>query len=105
MILTIAWIVMVVALIAVFYALARFSEELGEALHIRPYYRSYYAASLFLLIGIHLRLLGVAVSYLTFGGVRWHEALVAIGVTIALTTTIIYWGWLISARQKKNSNV
>ncbi len=91
---------MVVALMAAFYALARFSEELGEALHIRPYYRSYYAASLFLFIGIPIRLLGVALPDLVFGCVRWHEALVAIGVTIALTTTIIYWGWLINARRK-----
>ena len=90
MISAIAWSVVVVALMSVFYALARFSEELGEALRIRPYYISYYAASLFLFIGIQLRLLGV----------HWHEALVAIGVTIALITTIIYWGWLLSDHQK-----
>jgi predicted tellurium resistance membrane protein TerC len=100
MISAIMWAVVVVALISVFYALARFSEELGEALRIRPYYISYYAASLLLFIGIQMRLLGTVAPDLAFKYVRWHEALVAIGVTIALITTIIYWGWLLSAHRK-----
>jgi len=100
MISAIMWAVMVVALMSVFYALARFSEELGEALRIRPYYISYYAASLFLFIGIQMRLLGTVAPDLALKYVNWHEALVAIGVTIALITTIIYWGWLISSPRK-----
>lgn len=100
MISVIVWAVVVVALISVFYVLARFSEELGEALRIRPYYISYYAASLLLFIGIQMRLLGIVAPDLAFKYVHWHEALVAIGVTIALITTIIYWGWLLSAHRK-----
>jgi len=96
----IAWAVVVVALMAVFYALARFSEELGEALHIRPYYISYYAASLFLFIGIQIRLLGTVAPDLAFKYVHWNEAFMAIGVTIALITTTIYWGWLLSDHRK-----
>ncbi len=96
MISAIIWAVVVVALIAAFYALARFSEELGEALRIRPYYISYYAASLFLFIGIQAKLLGAVAPDLAFKYVHWQETLVAIGVTIALITTIIYWGWLLS---------
>ena len=94
------WAVVVVVLMAAFYALARFSEELGEALRIRPYYISYYAASLFLFIGIQLRLLGAVAPNLAFKYAHWYEALVAIGVTIALITTIIYWGWLLSDHRK-----
>ena len=100
MISAIAWSVVVVALMSVFYALARFSEELGEALRIKPYYRSYYAASLFLFIGIQMRLLGAVAPDLAFKYVHWQEVLVATGVTIALITTIIYWGWLLSDHQK-----
>ena len=100
MISAIIWAVVVVALIAAFYALARFSEELGEALRIKPYYISYYAASLFLFIGIQMRLLGAVAPDLAFKYVHWHEALMAIGVTIALITTIIYWGWLLSSPRK-----
>ncbi|MEA1894324.1 MAG: hypothetical protein U9N36_03795 [Euryarchaeota archaeon] len=96
----IAWVIVVVSLMAVFYALARFSEELGEALRIRPYYISYYVASLFLFIGIQMRLLGAVAPDLAFKYAHWNEALVAIGVTIALITTIIYWSWLLSDRQK-----
>ncbi len=94
------WAVVVVVLMAAFYALARFSEELGEAMRIKPYYISYYAASLFLFIGIQMRLLGTVAPDIALKYVHWHEALVAIGVTIALITTIIYWGWLLSAHQK-----
>jgi predicted tellurium resistance membrane protein TerC len=100
MISAIMWAVVVVALMSVFYELARFSEELGEALRIRPYYISYYAASLFLFIGIQMRLLGTVAPDIALKYVNWHEALVAIGVTIALITTIIYWGWLISSPRK-----
>ncbi|RLG30872.1 hypothetical protein DRO03_03015 [Methanosarcinales archaeon] len=96
----IAWAVVVVALMVVFYVLARFSEELGEALRIRPYYISYYAASLFLFIGIQMRLLSAVATDLAFKYAYWHVALVAIGVTIALITTIIYWGWLLSDYHK-----
>ncbi len=96
----IMWAVVVVVLMAAFYVLARFSEELGEALRIKPYYISYYAASLFLFIGIQMRLLGAVAPDLAFKYVHWHEALVAIGVTIALITTIIYWGWLLSSPRK-----
>ena len=96
----ITWVVVVVALMAAFYALARFSEELGEALRIRPYYISYYAASLLLFIGIQVRLLGSVAPDLAFKYVHWHEAFMAIGVTLALITTIIYWGWLLSSPQK-----
>ncbi len=94
------WAVVVVVLMSVFYALARFSEELGEALRIRPYYISYYAASLFLFISIQMRLLGAVAPDLALKYAHWHEALVAIGVTIALVTTIIYWGWLLSDHRK-----
>jgi predicted tellurium resistance membrane protein TerC len=100
MISAIMWAVVVVALMAVFYALARFSEELGEALRIKPYYISYYAASLLLFIGIQMRLLGTVAPDVALKYVHWHEALVAIGVTIALITTTIYWGWLLSDHQK-----
>jgi len=100
MISAIMWAVVVVVLMAAFYALARFSEELGEAMRIKPYYISYYAASLFLFIGIQMRLLGTVAPDIALKYVHWHEALVAIGVTIALITTIIYWGWLLSSHQK-----
>ena len=100
MISAIMWAVVVVVLMAAFYALARFSEELGEAMRIKPYYISYYAASLFLFIGIQMRLLGTVAPDIALKYVHWHEALVAIGVTIALITTIIYWGWLLSAHRK-----
>ncbi len=96
----ILWAVVVVALMVAFYALARFSEELGEALRIRPYYISYYAASLFLFIGIQMGLLGAVAPDLAFKYAHWHETLFAIGVTLALITTIIYWGWLLSAHRK-----
>ena len=38
MISAIMWAVVVVVLMAAFYALARFSEELGEPMRIKPYY-------------------------------------------------------------------
>ncbi|KAF5416126.1 MAG: hypothetical protein C5S48_03835 [Candidatus Methanogaster sp.] len=100
MISAIMWAVVVVALMVAFYALARFSEELGEALRIRSYYLLYYAALLFLFIGIQMRLLGTVAPNLAFKYIYWHEAIVAIGVMIALITTIVYWGWLLSDHRK-----
>jgi len=57
MISAIMWAIVMASLIYVFYALARFSEELGEALHLRPYYTLYHLASVLLFVCIQLKFL------------------------------------------------
>jgi len=57
MISAIMWAIMMASLIYIFHALARFSEELGEALHLRSYYALYHLTSPYLSMNIQLKFL------------------------------------------------
>ncbi|KAF5411744.1 MAG: hypothetical protein U9N46_01930 [Euryarchaeota archaeon] len=89
------WAVVGISLIFVLYTLARFSEKLGCALHMKPYYLVYYVASLFIFIDVQIMLWSVLVPEVTIAASQWCNALTAIGMTLALTTTVKYWGWLL----------
>jgi len=91
------WAIVSVSLMSAFYALAQFSERLGEALHLKPYYVSYYVASLLLFIGIQTKLLSELVPGIAPGYAHWFGVLTATGMTIALLTTVSYWSWLLKA--------
>lgn len=95
MITAVMWAVVIVSLMFTFYTLAQFSERLGKALHLKPYYILYYAASLLLFIGIQTELLSEMVPGLAAGYAHWFGILTATGMTVALLTTVGYWGWLI----------
>lgn len=97
MIAAVMWAMVIVSLMFTFYTLAQFSERLGEALHLEPYYILYYVASLLLFIGIQTELLSEMVPGPAAGYAHWFGILTAIGMTVALMTTVRYWGWLIRA--------
>lgn len=94
------------SLLALLFILAKLSERFGSVVKMKPYYRGYYVALLFLLVGYltHLIRAGANINpqnipetlnqpwflFLTF-----HLPL-TIGVTISLVITWIYWRWLVT---------
>ena len=94
------------SLLLLFYILAKLSERFGSVIKMRPLYRYYYAAVLFLGAGYISHSL-LAVAYLTPESVpawltsSWftflaHYLSLALGVTIGLITTWRYWSWLVA---------
>lgn len=90
----ILWAAVIIPLLFVFYALAQFSEKLGEALHLKPYHTLYYLASLLLFVSVQMKLLSVISPDIAAISVHLCEVLIASGMTIALMITVRYWGWL-----------
>lgn len=91
-----------------FYILARLSERFGSVIKMRPQYRYYYVALVFLLVGWIAQLLVIAADLMpttlqTWLHSSWFVLLVyyvpvAIGVTIGLVVTWRYWSWLVVER-------
>jgi hypothetical protein len=98
----------IVAVIFLFFILARLSEKLGAVTRMPPYYRWFWIGMGFLGIALIAQLAYISVSlteqpshWLLSGSlfylVTYHVPL-AIGVTIGLVVTWRYWGWLLTER-------
>jgi len=73
--------------------MAKLSERMGEAMQIKPYFYLYYAGILFFVFA-----LGYSVFHGTEDSAIVHlvsNLLFAIGMTLGLTATVKYWGWLL----------
>jgi hypothetical protein len=92
----------------ILYILAKLSERFGSVIKMRPRYRFYYIALIFLAIGWIAQLLVLATD-LTPATVQswlnspWFLLLayylpLTIGVTIGLVITWRYWSWLVVER-------
>ncbi len=96
----------VLSLVILFYILAKLSERFGSIIRMKPLYRYYYVALIFLIIGCITQLV-VAQATLTpqnvsiwfvdpwFLFAAYHLPL-TIAVTIGLIVTWRYWSWLIT---------
>lgn len=96
------------AVLVVFYILARLSERFGSVIKMRPRYRYYHVALIFLFIG-WIAQLSIAMADLAPVKVQywlnspWFLLLAyflpfAVGVTIGLVVTWSYWSWLVAER-------
>lgn len=93
------------SILVLFYILAKLSERFGAVIKMRPRYRYYYLALVFLSIGWIAQLLVMAVNLLPANIQNWFDSSwflllayylpVTIGVTIGLVITWRYWSWLI----------
>lgn len=64
-------------------------------MRLKPYYYAYYASILFMASGVLNMLLYPITGIGSDMAILISNLLMAIGMTIALLTTIKYWGWLI----------
>jgi len=96
------------SVLILFYILAKLSERFGAVIKMRPRYRYYYLALVFLLIGWIAQLLVMAVNLMpaniqdlfnstSFLLLAYYLPL-TIGVTIGLVITWRYWSWLVTER-------
>jgi hypothetical protein len=96
------------SILLVFYILAKLSERFGAVIKMRPRYRHYYLALIFLFIGWMAQLLVLAADLTpatlqTWLTSPWFLLLayylpLTIGITIGLVTTWRYWSWLVAER-------
>jgi hypothetical protein len=94
--------------LVLFYILAKLSERFGSVIKMRPQYRYYYLALVFLLIGWIAQLLVMAADLMPATLQNWLHSFwfvllayylpVTIGVTIGLIITWRYWSWLVAER-------
>lgn len=93
------------SVIYLLYILAKLSQRLGSVEKMTPYYRYYYVANAFVIIGTvsHIVIARVALSPQDFPNwliapwfiVLAHYLPLTIGVTIGVVVTWRYWSWLI----------
>lgn len=94
------------SLLLLIYILAKLSERFGSVIKMRPLYRYYYTALIFLAIG-YLAHLAAAQAVLapesmpTWVLAPWflllaHHLPLTIGVTIGFIITWRYWSWLVT---------
>lgn len=97
-----------IAIIYVILILAELSQRLGAVTKMQRYYRVFYIGVIFLLISLTSRILRISVFlspqqnpvFLNddlFYLLTYHVPL-AIGTTINLAITLLYWGWLLKER-------
>jgi hypothetical protein len=96
------------SILILIYILAKLSERFGAVIKMRPRYRYYYVALVFLLVGWIAQLLVMAVNLMPANiqdalNSTWFLLLayylpVTIGVTIGLVITWRYWSWLVAGR-------
>jgi hypothetical protein len=96
------------SILILIYILAKLSERFGAVIKMRPRYRYYYVALVFLLIGWIAQLLVMAVNLMPANiqdalNSAWFLLLayylpITIGVTIGLVITWRYWSWLVAER-------
>ncbi|RME99925.1 MAG: hypothetical protein D6768_14025 [Chloroflexi bacterium] len=89
------------AVIYLFYILARLSERLGSVERMPPIYRYYYVAAIFLAMALVTQFFAAQAttspsSFLTDTILLLgHHLPLAIGATIGLVVTWRYWSWLV----------
>lgn len=93
------------SLLIIFYVLAKLSERFGSVVKMRPQYRYYYLALVFLTIGCIGHLLVLTADLTPANIHRWlvspwflmfaYYLPLTIGVTIGLIITWRYWSWLV----------
>ena len=96
------------SILIIIYILAKLSERFGTVIKMRPRYRYYYIALIFLFIGWFAQLLVLATDLIPADVQSWLNSSwfllvayyipLAIGVTIGLVITWQYWSWLVSER-------
>ena len=96
------------SLVSMVFILAQLSERFGSVIKMSPLYRGYYVAMLFLFMSwlTHAVVAGATmepaqapamINQPWFLFVTYHLPL-AIGVTISLVVTWLYWSWLVTER-------
>jgi hypothetical protein len=98
------------AIIYLFYILARLSERLGSVERMEPLYRYYYVAAAFVSLGLITQITVAQASLSPQNGFSWilsdwfamalYYLPMSIGVTIGAGVTWRYWSWLISHLEK-----
>ena len=96
------------SILLVLYILAKLSERFGSVIKMRPRYRYYYLALIFLFIGWIAQLLILAADLTSANIQNWlnspwfllmaYYVPLTIGVTIGLVITWRYWSWLVAER-------
>lgn len=96
------------SVLVLFYILAKLSERFGSVIKMRPQYRYYYVALVFLFVGWIAQLLFMAADLMPANFQTWIQSSwfvllvyyipVTIGVTIGLVITWRYWSWLVAER-------
>jgi hypothetical protein len=95
----------ILSVIYLFYVMACLSERLGSVEKMVPRYRYYYAAILFLSVGLIAHIAGAQLEqsgqYLS----PWiwllaYDLPLAVGVTIGILITWQYWSWLITENKQ-----
>jgi hypothetical protein len=94
------------SILLVLYILAKLSERFGSVIKMRPQYRYYYLALIFLFIGWLAQLLVLAAGLTPANIQNWlnspwfllmaYYVPLTIGVTIGLVITWRYWSWLVA---------
>jgi hypothetical protein len=97
-----------IAIIFLFFILARLSEKLGAVTRMLPHYRWFWVGIGFLGIALISQLLRISVSLAGQTSFRWsnshlfylvtYHLPMAVGVTIGLAVTWRYWSWLLTER-------
>lgn len=97
-----------VAVLFLFFILARLSEKLGAVTRMAPYYRWFWVGIGFLGIGLISQFMRISVSLTGQSNYRWLDSSLfylityhlpmAVGVTIGLAVTWRYWSWLLTER-------
>ncbi len=97
-----------IAIIFLFFILARLSEKLGAVTRMPPYYRWFWVGMGFVGVALVSQFLRIGTSLAEQTSYRWlHTPLfylvtyhlpMAIGVTIGLVVTWRYWSWLLTER-------
>jgi hypothetical protein len=96
------------SILIIIYILAKLSERFGAVIKMRPRYRYYYLALIFLFIGWLAQLLVLATDLTPTNVQSWLNSSwflllayylpLTIGVTIGLVITWRYWSWLVAER-------
>jgi hypothetical protein len=76
----------------VLYLLAQLSKRIGEVMAMKKYYYFYYAA-MFFTVSASIIMLLTSAGFENAG--LFGYGFFALGLTIALITSVKYWGWLI----------
>jgi hypothetical protein len=97
-----------IAIIIIFFILARLSHKLGSVTRMPPHYRWFWVGIGFLGIAFISQLLRISVSLAGQAHYGWltspsfylvtHHLPTAISVTIGLAVTWRYWSWLLTER-------
>jgi hypothetical protein len=97
-----------IAIIFLFFILARLSEKLGSVTRMPPYYRWFQVGTGFLGVALISQFLRISVSLTDQAGYPWldtplfylvtYHLPMAIGITIGLIVTWRYWSWLLTER-------